>query len=55
MILNFKEVKVPVCLIAADIMCIQVVLNLIMGNAKLHGGVIMALVNILVNVLDHFD
>jgi hypothetical protein len=52
MILNFKKVKPPVCLIAANIACIQIELDLILGSAKLHGGFVMALVHILVNVLD---
>jgi hypothetical protein len=55
MILNLKKVKAPVCLTAANIACLQIVLNLIMGSFKLHGGVVMALVHILVNVLDSFD
>jgi hypothetical protein len=55
MILNFKEVKTPVGLTAADIARIQVKLDLILGSAKLHGGAIMALVDILVDVLDSFD
>jgi len=55
MILDFKEVKTPVCLTAADIASIQVKLNLIMSLAKLHGGAIVALVHILVDVLDSFD
>ena len=55
MILDMKEVMAPGCLIAADITCIQVVLDLIMGSAKLHGGTIVALIDILVDVLDGFD
>jgi hypothetical protein len=55
MILDLKEVKAPVCLTAADITCIQVVLDLIMGCAKLHGGAIVTLVHILVDVLNSFD
>jgi hypothetical protein len=55
MILDLKEVKAPVCLTAADIARIQVVLDLIMGSAKLHGGAVMALVHILVDALDGFD
>ena len=55
MILNLKEVKAPVCLTAANIARIQVVLDLIMSSAKLHGGTIMALVHILEDVLDSFD
>ena len=55
MILNLKEVKAPVCLTAADIVRIQVMLDLIMGIAKLHSGAIMALVHILVDILDSFN
>jgi hypothetical protein len=55
MVLNLKEVKAPNCLTGADIACIQVVSDLIMGSAKLHGGAIVALVDILVDVLDGFD
>ena len=55
MILDLKEIKAPVCLIAANIMCIQVVLDLIMSSAKLHSGVVMALIHILVDVLDSFN
>jgi len=55
MILDFKEVKAPVCLTAANITRIQVVFDLIMSSAKLHGGAIMALVHILVDVLDSLD
>jgi hypothetical protein len=55
MILDMKEVMAPGCLTATDIVCIQVVPNLIMGSAKLHGGTIVALIDILVDVLDGFD
>ncbi len=55
MILHFKKVETPVCLTTADIMCIQVKLDLILGSPKLHGGTIMAFVDILVNVFDCFD
>jgi hypothetical protein len=55
MILDFKEVKAPVCLTAANIACIQVKLDLILGSAKLHSGAVMALVDILVDVLDSLD
>src|SRR6266852_7501056 len=55
MILDLKEVKVPVCLTAANIACIQVKLDLILGSAKLHGGTIVALVHILVNVFHSLD
>src|SRR6266852_8516740 len=54
-VLNLKEVKTPVCLTAANIACIQVKLNLILGSAKLHGGTIVALVHILVNVFHSLD
>jgi len=55
MVLNLKEVKTPVCLTAANVACIQVKLDLILGSAKLHGGTIMALVHIFEDVLDCFD
>ncbi len=55
MILDLKEIKVLVCLTAANITCIQVVLDLIMSSAKLHSGMIMALIHILVDVFDSFD
>jgi hypothetical protein len=54
-ILNLKKVKAPACLTAANIARIQIMLDLIMSCAKLHGGAIMALVHILVNVLDSLD
>src|ERR1700679_209979 len=54
-VLHLKEVKPPVCLTAANVTRIQVMLDLIMGSAKLHGGTVMALVHILVDVLDSFD
>jgi hypothetical protein len=54
-ILDFKKVKMPVGLIATNIACIQVKLDLILGSAKLHSGMIMALVDKLVDVLDSFD
>ena len=55
MILDFKKVEAPVGFTAADIARIQVMLDLIMGSAKLHCGAVMALVDILVDVLDCFD
>ena len=55
MILNLKEIKVSGCLIAANKMRIQIVLDLILSSVKLHSGTIMALVHILVDVLDGFD
>jgi hypothetical protein len=55
MILNLKEIKAPGCLTAANITRIQIVLDLILSSAKLHGGTIVALVHILVDVLDGFD
>src|SRR5882762_8491603 len=55
MILDLKKVKAPVGLTAANIACIQVMLDLIMGSAKLHSSAVMALVDILVDVLDCFD
>src|SRR6266849_4167458 len=54
-ILDLKEIKAPVCLTAADIAHIQVKLDLILGGPKLHGGTIMALVHILVNVFHSLD
>jgi hypothetical protein len=55
MIPDLKKVKALVGLTAADIVRIQIVLDLIMGSAKLHCGAVMALVDILVDVLDCFD
>src|SRR5258708_25267563 len=55
MILHFKKVEMAVCLTTADIMCIQVKLDLILGSPKLHSSTIMAFVDILVDVLDCFD
>jgi hypothetical protein len=43
MVLHLKKVKPPGCLTADNIMCIQVVPNLIMGSAKLHSGAVMVL------------
>ena len=55
MLLNLKEVETSSCLTAADIACIQVKLNLILGSAKLHSGAIMALIYILEYVPDSLD
>jgi hypothetical protein len=55
MILDLKKVKAPVGLTAADIARIQVMLDLIMGSAKLHCSAVMALVDIFVDILDCFD
>jgi hypothetical protein len=55
MVLHLKEVKPPAGLAAADISGIQVLLDLICTGAKLHGGAVMALVHILVDVLDCLD
>src|SRR5260221_14700948 len=55
MLLHFKKVETPLCLTPADITCIQVKLDLILGSPKLHSSTIMAFVDILVDVLDCFD
>ena len=55
MLLHLKHVHVPEGFTAADIVCIQVVLDLICASAKLHGDPIMALVYILVDVLNGLD
>ena len=55
MLLDIKKVETPASFIAANIAHIQVQLDLILGSAKLHNGAVMALVNILVDILDHFD
>jgi hypothetical protein len=45
----------PQSFTAADITCIQILLDLISASAKLHSGAIMALVHIFVDVLDSLD
>jgi hypothetical protein len=40
---------------AANIACIKIKLDLIIAGTKLHGGVVMVLVHILVYVLDGLD
>ena len=55
MVLHLKEVETPSSLTAGQISSIQVLLELICTGAKLHGGTIMALVHILVNILEGFD
>jgi hypothetical protein len=55
MLLHLKEVKPPAGLTAGDISGIQVLLDLILTGAKLHGGAVVALVHILGDVLDCFD
>jgi hypothetical protein len=53
--LQLKKVKPPVGLATGDISGIQVLLDFIPTGAKLHGGAIMALVHILVNIFECFD
>ena len=55
MLLHIKEIQAPKSLTAAHIACIQILLDLIIAGAKLHSGVVMALVHILVDVLDSLD
>ena len=54
-LLHVIEIQLPMSLRAADVPCIQVLLNLIPACAKLHSGAVMALVHILVDVLDCLD
>jgi len=53
MLLHIKEIEVPYSFIAANIVCIQVKLNLIYASSKLHSGPIMPLIHILIYVLDY--
>jgi hypothetical protein len=55
LLLHIKHIELPESLIATDVACIQVLLYLITTSAKLHGGVVMALIHILVDVLDCLD
>ena len=55
MLLHGKEIETPHSLTVTDVACIQVLLNLILTSAKLHSGPVMALVDILVDVLDSLD
>jgi len=55
LLLHFKEIEVPMSLTTADIARIKIELDLISASAKLHGGMIMALVDILVDVFDGLD
>jgi hypothetical protein len=55
MLLHLKEIKMPSSFTARDVSGIQVLLNLILTSAKLHGGAVVTLVHIFINVLDRFD
>jgi hypothetical protein len=55
MLLHGKHIQAPMSFTAADIVRIQILLDLISASAKLHGDPIMALVHILVDVLDGLD
>ena len=55
MLLHCKHIQMPKSFTAANIACIQILLDLICASAKLHCGAIMALVHILVDVLDGLD
>src|SRR6266446_5613380 len=52
MVMHIKEVEAPACFTATDISGIQIELNFIKTGAKLHGGVIMTLVDIFVYIFD---
>jgi hypothetical protein len=54
-LMHLKKVETPNGLTGRDVSSIQVLLDLIVTGAKLHGGAVMALVHILVDVLDSFD
>ena len=45
----------PKGLALRDIVCIQIELDFILTLVKLHGGTVMALVDVFVNVLDSLD
>jgi hypothetical protein len=55
LLLHVKEIEAPQSLTAADITCIQILLDLILASAKLYGGSIMALVHILIDILDSLE
>jgi hypothetical protein len=55
MLLHGKHIETPMSFTAANIAHIKILLELITASAKLHGGPIMALVHILVDVLDGLD
>jgi hypothetical protein len=53
--LHGKEKEAPMSLTTADVARIQILLDFISTGSKLHGGPIMALVHILVDILDGLD
>jgi hypothetical protein len=55
MVMHLKEIETPACFTATDVSGIQVLLDLINTGAKLHGGAVMTLVDILVNIFDGLD
>jgi hypothetical protein len=55
MLLHVKEIEAPMSLTAANVAHIKVKLHFICASAKLHGGPVMALVHILVDVLNSLD
>jgi hypothetical protein len=55
LLLHMEEIETPQSLTAANIACIQILLDLILAPAKLHGSPVMALVYIFIDILDCFD
>jgi hypothetical protein len=55
LLLHVKHKKMPYSLWAANVPRIQILLDLIPACAKLHGGAIVALIHIFVDVLDSLD
>jgi len=55
LLLHMKEIEAPQSLTATNIACIQILLDLILAPAKLHGSPVMALIDILVDVFDSLD
>jgi hypothetical protein len=54
-LMHLKKVETPNGLAGRDISSIQVLADLILTGVELHGGAVVALVHILVDVLDGFD
>jgi len=55
LLLHMKEIETPQSLTAANIACIQILPDLILAPAKLHGSPVMALVYIFIDIFDSFD
>jgi hypothetical protein len=55
LLVHDELIDMPECFRCKDIACIKVELDLILTFPKLHGGMIIAFVDILVDVLDGFE